>query len=87
MRKRPSLSEPTLQWFEDYEVREGKDGKPGIYTRDYNCRLATFNANTHALQTRLKLLFERANAPKIKPKRKRKPPPINEAWGPGSGNW
>lgn len=46
--------------WEDYEIRTGKDGKPGIYLRDYNVRLATFNCNTHALQVKLDLLFNRA---------------------------
>jgi hypothetical protein len=55
------MGEPTLKWFEGYEVREGRDGRVGIYLTSYNVRLATFNANTHALQTRLKLLFDRAN--------------------------
>lgn len=44
-----------------YEIRTGKDGKPGIYTRDYNCRMATFNANTYALQQSLKELFDGAH--------------------------
>jgi hypothetical protein len=51
---------PSAQWA-DYEIRTGNDGKIGIYTRDYNVRLATFNANTHVLQTRLKLLFDLAH--------------------------
>lgn len=46
--------------WESYEIRTGGDGKVGIYTRDYNCRLATFNANTFALQHQLELLFNRA---------------------------
>lgn len=49
------------QWFEDYEVRAGGDGKLGIYLREYNVRLATFNANTTELSTRLKLLFNRSH--------------------------
>lgn len=63
--------EPTLEWFKPFRVDIGKDGKYGIYARDFNCRLATFNANTHALQSRLRLLFDRANAPLkiIKPRR------------------
>lgn len=91
-RCRPKIVEPTLEWFKPYEVRVGKDGKVGIYTRDFNVRLATFNVNTTALQTRLKLLFERANRPAVlKSKRKRKPREkmgeFDAAWGPGSGNW
>lgn len=57
--------------FDSYEVREGRDGKVGIYTRDYNCRLATFNANTFHLQTALKALFDRAHKPPTVKKRKR----------------
>lgn len=48
------------EWFEDYEVRVGGDGKMGIYLRAYNVRLATFNCNTVALQTRLRLMFDAA---------------------------
>lgn len=62
------------EWFDEYEVRTGKDGKSGIYLREFNVRLATFNCNTGAIQSRLKLLFDRAVAPAPpKPKRKRKP--------------
>jgi hypothetical protein len=43
-----------------YEVRNGTDGKVGIYTRDYNVRVATFNDNTDDLQARLKELFDQA---------------------------
>jgi hypothetical protein len=50
-----------------YEVRNGADGKVGIYTRDYNCRLATFSANTHALQVSLKEFFDQAHRLSIKP--------------------
>lgn len=77
------------EWWTDYEVRTGGDGKVGIYLREYNVRLATFNANTRAIQTRLKLLFDRAHrheADRKKPK-KRKPKETGEAWGPGSGHW
>lgn len=60
--------------WDGYEIRDGGDGKPGIYTRDYNCRLATFNANTYALQQALTRLFDdahkRAQKP-AKPKRRR----------------
>lgn len=66
MRKRES------PWAE-YEIRDGKDGKTGIYTRDYNCRLATFNANTYALQQALKKLFDGAHKRAQKPKRRRPP--------------
>ena len=59
------MSEPT-QWFEGYEVREGRDGRMGVYLTSFDVRLATFNANTHALQTRLKLLFDRANKAEMK---------------------
>lgn len=86
---RKALSEPTLEWFKDYCIRDGGDGKPGIYLREYNVRLATFNANTAALQTRLKLLFDRAIA-KPKPKKRKPREKMGEfdaAWGPGSGNW
>lgn len=87
MAKKPIPSEPTLEWFKDFEVRIGGDGKAGIYLRSYNVRVAVFNSNSSAIQTRLKLLFERANKPvAVKTPRKRKPK-INEAWGPGSGNW
>jgi hypothetical protein len=51
---------PSVQW-EDYRVDIGSDGKYGIYTRNYNCRLATFNVGTLALQTRLRLLFDKAH--------------------------
>lgn len=62
-------------WAE-YEIRDGKDGKPGIYTRDYNCRLAIFNANTYALQQALKKLFDGAHKRLQKPaKPKRRSPP------------
>lgn len=61
----------TNDWFEDYCVREGGDGKVGIYLREFNVRLATFNANTAALQLRLKKLFDKAATPKVvKPKRR-----------------
>jgi hypothetical protein len=66
------MTEPTLEWFKGYEIREGGDGHMGIYLTEYNVRLAKFNANTHALQTRLRLLFERANRPEVKAKIKRK---------------
>lgn len=67
------VAEPTLQWFEGYELRRGGDGKMGIYLREYDVRLAVFNANTAELQSRLKLLFARANAPVPgKPKRKKR---------------
>lgn len=66
------MPEPTLEWFKPYRVDIGKDGRYGIYTRDFNCRLATFNANTAALQTRLRLLFDRANKPVAIKKRRRK---------------
>lgn len=42
----------------DYEVREGKDGKTGIYLRHYNVRLAVFNANSHCLITALQEVFD-----------------------------
>lgn len=45
----------------DYEVRTGSDGKPGIYLRDFNLRLATFNANTAHIQIILAELFGRAH--------------------------
>ena len=44
----------------DYEVRDGRDGKVGIYSRKYNVRLATFAANSHALRTLLKETFDQA---------------------------
>jgi hypothetical protein len=44
-----------------YEVREGRDGKWGIYTRKYNVRLATFASSSFALRAALKKLFEDAN--------------------------
>jgi hypothetical protein len=53
-----------------YEIRTGEDGKIGIYTRDYNCRLATFNANTHVLQQDLARLFDRSYKAKLKAKGK-----------------
>jgi hypothetical protein len=36
------------------EIRRGKDGKIGIYSREFNIRYATFNANTYHLQLALK---------------------------------
>lgn len=59
------------EWWTDYEVRTGGDGKVGIYLREFNCRLATFNCNTTALQTRLAMLFDDAVA-KPKPKRRKR---------------
>lgn len=59
------------EWFENYEVRVGDDGKPGIYTRGYNVRLATFNRNTAAIQTRLKLMFNHAHT--IEENRRKRP--------------
>lgn len=44
--------------WSNYEVREGSDGKPGIYLRDFNVRLATFSDNSFALQTKLAELFD-----------------------------
>jgi hypothetical protein len=64
------------EWLKDYRIDIGKDGKYGIYTRDYNCRLATFNANTHALQNQLRLLFDHASLPvPVRPKRKKRRTP------------
>jgi hypothetical protein len=62
-----SKKHPPLKWFDGYDIRKGGDGRMGIYD-DYNVRLATFNANTAPLQTRLKLLFERAHDEKWKAK-------------------
>lgn len=59
--------------FDGYAVRTDKTGKFGIYTRGYNCRLAKFNANTYHLQRVLAKLFDRAAAPSVPKKRKRKP--------------
>lgn len=44
-----------------YQVRRGTDGKVGIYLRDYNVRCATFNDNTHQLQSLLRKLFDGAS--------------------------
>lgn len=68
-------------WFDPYEVRVGGDGKVGIYTRDFNCRLATFNANTHVLQTRLRLFFQKCAEPEPKPKRKKRRPYVQRQPG------
>jgi hypothetical protein len=46
----------------DYEVRSGRDGKMGIYLRAYNVRLATFAANSSALQTALMVVLDVAAA-------------------------
>lgn len=46
----------------DYCVREGGDGKWGIYLREYNCRLATFSANSAALRDALTMMFNTAHA-------------------------
>jgi hypothetical protein len=43
-----------------YDVRVGRDGKVGIYLRDYNVRLATFAVNSHALRELLKKTFDDA---------------------------
>lgn len=51
---------PRKDWAADYEIRVGKDGKPGIYLRDYGVRLAIFNANTYYLQRRLSRIFDNA---------------------------
>lgn len=56
--RKPRALRITKPWFEDYCIRVGDDGKPGIYLREFNVRLATFNANTQALQTRLSKLFD-----------------------------
>jgi len=51
------------QWFEDYEVRTGNDDRVGIYARETDTRLATFNkgVEARALATRLKLMFNRSH--------------------------
>jgi len=61
------------QWFEDYEVRTGNDGKVGIYARETDERLATFNKgpDAAALATRLKLMFNRSHTVE-KTRRKRR---------------
>jgi hypothetical protein len=43
-----------------YEVRQGRDGKTGIYLRNYNVRLAIFNTNSNHLQNALAILFNQA---------------------------
>lgn len=48
--------------LEAYEIRRGGDGKVGIYTRGYDVRMATFNANSASLQRALKGVFDRAVA-------------------------
>jgi hypothetical protein len=44
----------------DYEVREGRDGKMGIYLRRYNIRIATFAADSAPLDELLGKLFDAA---------------------------
>lgn len=74
----------TSAWFEDYCIRAGGDGKIGIYLRDYNVRLATFNANTNALQVRLAKLFDSAAEPP-KPKHvRRRSRPVRDDVGGGA---
>lgn len=46
----------------DYEVRAGRDGRFGIYTRKYDVRLATFAPNSAALRNALARMFNAANA-------------------------
>lgn len=46
----------------DYDVRAGRDGKFGIYTRKYDVRLATFAPNSAALRNALARMFNAANA-------------------------
>jgi len=82
--KKPRALRITKEWFEDYEIREGKDGKVGIYLRKFNCRLATFNANTNALQLRLKKFFDHCATPTPKRSTKRKKPRRDYS-GPGGG--
>lgn len=57
--------------FADYEIRTGKDGKVGIYTKDFNCRLAVFNDNTHCLQQALAKACGQADIPEKPSSRKR----------------
>lgn len=44
----------------DYCVREGTDGKVGIYLRDFNVRVATLSSNSHPLQQVLTRTFDSA---------------------------
>jgi hypothetical protein len=74
----------TNAWFEDYCIRAGGDGKIGIYLRDYNVRLATFNANTNALQMRLAKLFESAISPPDPKRRKPRSRPVRDDVGGGA---
>jgi len=53
--------------FADYCVRPGfNDESVGIFLRDYNVRVATFSANTFALQTKLAALFDKHHAAREK---------------------
>jgi hypothetical protein len=74
-----------IDW-DQYEIRTGKDKRVGIYLCEYNVRLATFNANTFALQTALAKLFDdAARKPVVIPrKRKRKTPRVIDHVGGGA---
>jgi hypothetical protein len=43
-----------------YEIRTGSDGTLGIFTRDYNVRLATFSPGSGELQAQIQGLIARA---------------------------
>jgi hypothetical protein len=59
----PAPRKPLKEYeFADYEVRDGRDGRVGIYLREFNVRLAMFAANTHSLQVALGKLFNQHHA-------------------------
>lgn len=70
-----NIGRPWQYTVADYEVRQGRDGKWGIYTRAYNCRIATFAANSFGLRSALDRMFMAAytlkQSNKLKFKRER----------------
>jgi hypothetical protein len=57
-KRRARVAAATAESLGSYTIRAGTDGKIGIYLRDYNVRLATFNSNTDHCQRALQRVFD-----------------------------